>query len=71
MLNAFYGLSLTADDVAALGKSILKREREFNTAAGFTAKHDRLPDYFLTEPIPPHNVTFQIKDEDLDQVFNW
>ena len=71
LLNAFYGLSLTADDVTALGKSILKKERDFNTAAGFTAKHDRLPEYFHTEAIPPHNVTFQIKDEELDQLFNW
>jgi len=71
LLNAFYGLSLTADDVIALGKSILKNERDFNTAAGFTAKHDRLPEYFHTEAIPPHNVTFQIKDEELDQLFNW
>jgi aldehyde:ferredoxin oxidoreductase len=71
LLNAFYGLSLTADDVTALGKSILKNERDFNSAAGFTAKHDRLPEYFHTEAIPPHNVTFQIKDEELDEVFNW
>jgi aldehyde:ferredoxin oxidoreductase len=71
LLNAFYGLSLTADDVTALGKSILKMEREFNAGAGFTAMHDRLPDYFHNEPISPHNVTFGIKDEELDQVFNW
>jgi aldehyde:ferredoxin oxidoreductase len=71
LLNAFYGLSLTADDVTELGKSILKMEREFNAGAGFTAMHDRLPDYFHNEPISPHNVTFGIKDEELDQVFNW
>jgi aldehyde:ferredoxin oxidoreductase len=71
MLNAFYGLSLTGDDVTELGKSILKNEREFNLAAGLTSKHDRLPDYFKKEKLPPHNITFQVKDEDLDQVFNW
>ncbi len=71
MINAFYGLKLTADDVTALGQSVLKNERDFNTRAGFTAKDDRLPDYFLKESLPPHNVVFQVKDEDLDQVFNW
>jgi aldehyde:ferredoxin oxidoreductase len=71
LLNSFYGLSLTADSVTELGKTILKMERDFNTAAGFSSKHDRLPSYFSTEPISPHNVTFQVKDEDLDQVFNW
>ncbi len=71
MLNAFYGLNLTADDVVALGKSVLKMERDFNARAGFTAKHDRLPEYFKKEPLPPHNVTFQVTDEDLDKVYNW
>jgi aldehyde:ferredoxin oxidoreductase len=71
LLNSFYGLSLTADDVVALGKSVLKAERDFNARAGFTKEHDRLPDYFKTEAVPPHNVVFDVKDEDLDQVFNW
>jgi aldehyde:ferredoxin oxidoreductase len=71
MLNAFYGLSLTADDVAALGKSILKNERDFNKAAGFTAEHDRLPRFFKIEKLAPHGVVFDVKDEELDTVFNW
>jgi len=71
LLNACYGWNLTGDDVTELGKTILKNERAFNAAAGFTAQHDRLPDYFKTEPLPPHNVTFQVKDEELDTVFNW
>jgi aldehyde:ferredoxin oxidoreductase len=32
---------------------------------------DRLPAYFKREAVAPHNVTFQIKDEDLDKVFDW
>ncbi len=71
MLNAFYGLNLTGDDVVALGKQILKTESDFNTRAGFTPQDDRLPSYFKTEPVAPHNVTFQVTDEELDQVFNW
>jgi aldehyde:ferredoxin oxidoreductase len=71
MLNGFYGLEMTADDVTALGKSVLKNERDFNERAGFTSKHDRLPDFFKKLPLPPHNVTFQVKDEELDTVFNW
>ena len=71
MINAFYGLSLTADDVTELGKSILKNEREFNFGAGFTSKDDRLPEYFKKEKLAPHNITFEVTDEELDQVFNW
>ena len=71
LINTFYGLSLTADDVTALGKKVLKFEREFNAAAGFTKQDDRLPDYFQNEELPPHNITFKVTDEDLDQVFNF
>ena len=46
MINAMFGLSLTADDVANLGKSILKVEQEFNAKAGFSASvDDRLPQW--------------------------
>ena len=71
MLNAFYGLELTGDGVTELGKKILSMERDFNARAGFTPQHDRLPGYFKTEKFAPHNVTFDVKDEDLDKVFNW
>ncbi len=71
MLNAFYGLSLTADDVSELGKTILKTERDFNARAGFTREHDRLPRFFTTEPVAPHNITFNVSDEELDSLYNW
>jgi len=71
LLNSFYGLNLTGDDVTALGKQILKTERDFNFRAGFTAKQDRLPDFFKKEALAPHNLTFAVKDEDLDTLYNW
>ncbi|MEJ5362183.1 MAG: aldehyde ferredoxin oxidoreductase C-terminal domain-containing protein [Spirochaetota bacterium] len=71
LINAFYGWDLKDSDVVELGKKILKMERNFNTRAGFTKEHDRLPHYFRKEKIAPHNVVFEVKDEELDQVFNW
>ncbi|WP_157059591.1 aldehyde ferredoxin oxidoreductase C-terminal domain-containing protein [Sporomusa ovata] len=71
MINARYGLSLTADDVTALGKSILKAERAFNAAAGFTNAHDRLPEFFEYEPCPPHNAVWDFTPEEIDEVFNF
>ena len=71
LLNAFYGLDLTADGVVALGKQVLTWERDFNARAGFTKEHDRLPEFFKRQPIPPHNVVFDVPDAELDQVFNW
>lgn len=71
LLNSFYGLELTADSVTELGKKVLKTERDFNKRAGFTKEDDRLPRFFYTDPIPPHNVTFMVKDEELDSLFDW
>jgi aldehyde:ferredoxin oxidoreductase len=71
LINGFYNINLTADDVTALGKKVLSAEREFNAKAGFTAADDRLPRFFEQEPVAPHNITFNVTDEDLDSVFNW
>jgi aldehyde:ferredoxin oxidoreductase len=71
LLNSFYGLSMTGDDVTALGKAVLKSERAFNIHAGFTAAQDRLPEFFKSETLPPHQITFKVKDDDLDTLFNW
>jgi aldehyde:ferredoxin oxidoreductase len=71
MMNAFYGLNMNGDDVVTLGKKVLSVERDFNKRAGFTAQHDRLPRFFSTEPVAPHNIIFKVTDEELDEVFNW
>ena len=54
-----------------LGRRVLKAEREFNRKAGFTKEDDRLPRFFYEEPLPPHNVVFSIRDEELDSVFDF
>jgi aldehyde:ferredoxin oxidoreductase len=51
--------------------SILKTERAFNMAAGFTNKDDRLPEFFAEEPIAPHNVVWDITDEAIDSFWNF
>lgn len=71
LLNATYGINLTADDVTELGKTILKVEHDFNTAAGFSPADDRLPEFFNYEPIPPHNVVWDFTDEEIDEFWNF
>jgi len=71
LLGGFYGIEMTGDDVVALGQKVLKLEREFNMAAGFGPADDRLPSFFKSEALPPHNLTFGVTDEELDQVYNW
>lgn len=70
MINAQYGTNWSVDDWFDQGRFILKTERAFNEAAGFTNKDDRLPEFF-SEPIPPHNVTWDFTGEELDQVYNF
>ncbi len=71
MVNAKFGLSLTGDDVLGLGKKVLAMERDFNKRAGFTAADDRLPEFFRTEKLPPHNLVFDVTDQDLDGVYSF
>jgi aldehyde:ferredoxin oxidoreductase len=71
LINARFGLSLTGDDVVNLGKHILKTERAFNQAAGFTEADDRLPDFFYSEPLPPHNLTFDFTDKEIATFWNF
>ena len=71
MINARHGWTMAVDDFMEIGKEILRRERLFNSMAGFTEKDDRLPKFFLTEKISPHNHVFDIPDEELDKVFDF
>ncbi|MGW8158478.1 MAG: aldehyde ferredoxin oxidoreductase family protein [Desulfoprunum sp.] len=71
LINARFGTSLVGDDVVNLGKSILKTERAFNIAAGFTNVDDRLPEFFYTEKLPPHNVVFDFSGEEIDTFWNF
>lgn len=70
MINAQYGTNWSVDDWFNMGRSVLKTERAFNEAAGFTNKNDRLPEFF-DEPIPPHNATWDFTGKELDEVFQF
>ncbi len=71
LINARFGISLNGDDVVNLGQYILKTERKFNQEAGFTEVHDRLPEFFKNEPLPPHNVVFDFTDEEIDSFWDF
>ena len=67
--NGVLGTKWTVDDVPKIGAEILRKERAFNEAAGFTKAHDRVPEFMKYEPLPPHNQVFDVPDEALDSVF--
>ena len=67
--NGVLGTSWKTDDVARIGKEIIMLERAFNERAGFSAVDDRLPEFMTREPLPPHNVVWDIPDAEIDAVF--
>lgn len=71
LLNARYSWQAGSDILQVLGRETIKLEREFNTRAGFTRVHDRLPEWMLRESLPPFNAVFDVPEEDLDSLFDW
>jgi aldehyde:ferredoxin oxidoreductase len=67
--NGVLGIRWTADDILKIGRDILKMERAFNEKAGLTKAHDRLPEFMRQEPLPPHNMVFDVPDNALDSVY--
>jgi aldehyde:ferredoxin oxidoreductase len=67
--NGVLGTNWTTDDVAVIGGEILKKERAFNEAAGLGKEADRMPEFMLTEPLPPHNQVFDVPESALDSVY--
>jgi aldehyde:ferredoxin oxidoreductase len=71
LINSRYSLNVDTSILQTLGKETISLEREFNQRAGFTKKDDRLPEWMMREPIAPHNVVFDVPNEELDGIFNW
>lgn len=54
-----------------LGVSVLTTEKRFNTAAGFTNKDDRLPEFFGKEPLYPSGLVFDVSEEEIDSTLSF
>jgi aldehyde:ferredoxin oxidoreductase len=67
--NGVIGVNWSSEDAAKIGAEILRKERAFNEAAGFTKLDDRLPEFMRYEPLPPHNQVFDVPDSALDSVY--
>ncbi|GAW92800.1 aldehyde ferredoxin oxidoreductase C-terminal domain-containing protein [Calderihabitans maritimus] len=64
LINAVYGTNFQPEWLMEYGKDVIKKERAFNLAAGFNEVHDRLPEMFLEEELPPHNLVSDLSEED-------
>lgn len=68
LVNAAYGFSWTVEDLSALGRSVLRTEKDFNSREGFNAAQDRLPSHFTTVENPDSETVFDVPAADLDEV---
>ncbi len=66
LINGRFGWGWTVQDLERMNRTVLKLELEFNRRAGFTSADDRLPEYMLEEPLPPHNTVFDVPDSEVD-----
>ncbi|CEP66118.1 Aldehyde ferredoxin oxidoreductase, C-terminal [Moorella glycerini] len=64
MIGGALGGDWNKETLLELGKKTLKMERAWNRAAGFTEKHDRLPQYFYEED-------YDIMPEEMQEVFTF
>jgi len=71
LLEARYGWDDLPDNLLqAIGKEVIKMEREFNKRAGFTKEDDRLPKWMTREAIPENGAVFDVSEEVLDHIFD-
>lgn len=67
MVEALYGWDIEMD---SYGKEIINIERKFNRKAGFTDLHDRLPEFFSTDPLPTltQDTVFNVPYDEIDDM---
>jgi len=70
MLKEAHGVDLPADWLNTLGRRVIDVERAFNRAAGFTEADDRLPEFFVSESLPPTGSQFDVPESELDKIWS-
>jgi aldehyde:ferredoxin oxidoreductase len=68
-VSAKLGTPLDENYLTQLGVSVLKAERKFNEAVGFTRKDDRLPRFFLEEKLLPSGNVFDVPEDEIDSIY--
>lgn len=71
VMSRFLGRSVSMGELLDRGKDLIRVERNFNWAAGFTRAHDRLPEFFRREALKPKELVFDVSDDELDEVLNF
>ena len=69
-INAAHGTDLKPTFFHELGREVLRLEREFNLAAGFTDADDELPAFFYDEALPPTARTARFHGAEVHDIYD-
>ena len=58
------GWKVSFEELVELGHELLLLERDFNRRAGFTAAHDRIPEFMRREPLEPNRSVYDVTEDD-------
>ncbi len=67
MVAAKFGGEWDVDRLMGISVQTIAMEKAFNKKAGFTAKDDKLPDFFYVETLDSVDTVFDITSEELEQ----
>ncbi len=70
LINGRFGWGWTTESLKEFNKAVLRMELEFNRRAGFTDADNRIPEYMLEEPLPPHGTVFDVPTSEMDAIFS-
>ena len=70
LINGRFGWGWSVADLEEMQRALLQTELAFNEKAGHTAADARIPEYMTREPLPPHNVVFDVPDAEMDAIFS-
>jgi aldehyde:ferredoxin oxidoreductase len=70
LINGRYGWNVGPGYLRELGRETILLEREYNRLAGFTSADDRIPEWMVTEPLPPTDCVFDVPDQELDAIYD-
>lgn len=69
ILTSLKGEMYKIEDVLKIGINTIMKEIEFNKKAGITNQDNRLPEFFYNEPLKPFNLTFDVSEDELNEIF--
>jgi len=70
LMNARYGLNMTAEEVMEIGKDTLRDQIAFNKKAQFSQIDTDIPSFFKDESIAPTRAVFDVDDKEVKNLWN-